>query len=115
MQTPWGKADNVIAIAPGIKWVSTPSHGGYRLSPARNRAVPEAWRNATFSGNAKIIGTDAVGWYEEDCDWCLVWLAFPDVMNEAAGRAPGSIDQARRTFKRWFIDTGKIPASDLDA
>ncbi len=31
-ETPWGTAQQVKAIAPGIAWCSTASHGGYWLS-----------------------------------------------------------------------------------
>lgn len=33
LSTPWGAADSVVQIAPGIVEVSTPSHGGILLDP----------------------------------------------------------------------------------
>lgn len=35
VETPWGVADHVKEIAPGIVSYRTPSHGGYYVSPAR--------------------------------------------------------------------------------
>src|SRR3990167_6057716 len=37
--TPWGIADHRERIADGIDFYSTPSHGGYFLSPERNALV----------------------------------------------------------------------------
>ena len=51
--------------------VQTASHGGFYLDAEMNAQVPEAWRVATFND----LGL--AGWYEEDCDWCLVALTFP--------------------------------------
>jgi hypothetical protein len=50
-RTPWGTADSVEDVAPGIVFASTPGHGGFKLSPERNAVVPDPLRN----GN---------GWYE---------------------------------------------------
>jgi hypothetical protein len=35
LSTPWGAADHVETIAPGIRSVSTPSHGGILLDAAQ--------------------------------------------------------------------------------
>jgi hypothetical protein len=48
--TPWGVADHVSEIAPGVVEVSTPSHGGFHLNAERNAKVPLAWRVASFQG-----------------------------------------------------------------
>lgn len=84
--TPWGAADTVTNVAPGIDCVTTPSHGGYRLSAEMNAQVPQAWRDASF-GKLGLTG-----WYEEDCDWCMVAMAFPEHFPEDARVA------AARTF-----------------
>lgn len=69
--TPWGSPQHVEQLAPGIWLAQTGSHGGFYLDADQNGQVPEAWRNASFNGQA------AAGWYEEDCDWCLVALTYP--------------------------------------
>jgi hypothetical protein len=67
--TPWGRPDTITEIAPGITFYSTPSHGGYHLSPARIASMPKPLRDfQPFAGP---------GFYEEDCDWSIVCLAFP--------------------------------------
>lgn len=69
MNTPWGQSDFHEHIADGIDLYSTPSHGGYHLSLARQRQlIPAAHTNNTYNGPA---------WWEEDCDWAVVFLSFP--------------------------------------
>lgn len=63
--TPWGRADHVEEQIPGIASVTTSSHGGYKLSPKRNKAIHPAWRRRS-------------GWYEEDCEWAIVAHTFAD-------------------------------------
>ncbi len=63
-RTPWGEADYSQEIARGIMQYSTPSHGGIHLSPARQAEMPEELRLDS-------------GWYEEDCGWSLVAVAYP--------------------------------------
>ncbi len=64
-RTPWGPAQQVDEIAPGIASVHTSGHGGYKLSPERNATIPHALRRAS-------------GWYEEDAEWAVVGVTFPD-------------------------------------
>jgi hypothetical protein len=73
-RTPWGEAQNVEVIAPGIVDVDTASHGGVKLSPARNKLVPAALRQRS-------------GWYEEDCEAYVVSAVFPEAV--ASGRRYG--------------------------
>ncbi len=82
MNTPWGRADYVREIGNGILSVSTPSHGGYYVPPAMVARMPEAAR-ATFCGVS--------GWFEEDCDWALVAMSFPELF------PPEAVGHARRT------------------
>ena len=70
--TPWGPPQTVEVIAHGIFSVSTASHGGFYLDPDRNAEVPDYFKASTFNR----LGDS--GWYEEDCDWCIPALVFPD-------------------------------------
>jgi len=68
-QTPWGASQSSEEIAHGIVRHDTPSHGGYYVSPERVAQMPKALREfKPFAGS---------NWYEEDCDWAVVALAFP--------------------------------------
>ncbi|HEY3253806.1 MAG TPA: hypothetical protein VGJ91_07655 [Polyangiaceae bacterium] len=84
-RTPWGKADHVKEVVPGIWQVSTPGHGGYKLDREHNAKVHAAWRNAG-------------GWYEEDCEWARVVLTFPELFAE------NDREQAHSTAKQYTPD-----------
>jgi hypothetical protein len=71
--TPWGEADTWTTITPGIVRVCTPSHGGYHLAPHMQDKVPGYMRHPGDSFGAQR----AAGWYEEDVDWSIVALVFP--------------------------------------
>lgn len=74
-RTPWGNADFATTFALGITFYTTPSHGGFYLSPEREEAL-----QAKFPGFRPFCGV--AGWYEEDCDWSAVALTFPDAFPE---------------------------------
>lgn len=94
MNTPWGSSECVEDVGPGIVFVQTASHGGYKLEPFQNAKIPLSWRQASFNRN----GMD--GWYEEDCDWCLVALIFPQFFSHAEN----AIEHAADMFKNYFAD-----------
>lgn len=68
--TPWGPAQRTTELAPGITEYSTASHGGLHLSPEREAKVREL-----FPEHRPFCGLPC--WYEEDCDWAYVALAWP--------------------------------------
>ncbi|MBN9214673.1 MAG: hypothetical protein J0J04_07655 [Microbacterium sp.] len=63
-RTPWGPAQHVSNVGPGIIVASCAGHGGVKLSPERNREIPAALRNSS-------------GWYEEDCEYHIPARYFP--------------------------------------
>ena len=73
--TPWGRPDHRETIADGIVRFMTPSHGGIWLSPERLAAMPEALR-------AIPTWIDKPDWFEEDADWAIVCLAFPEYFSD---------------------------------
>lgn len=73
--SPWGRPDSVREIAPGIIEVSCPGHGGTLVTPEQLALMPEAFRLDAGPEGA---------WYEEDCEACLVILAFPDAYPPSA-------------------------------
>jgi len=81
--TPWGMSDSNTALAPGIGFYSTPSHGGIHLDDEHNRKMPEVIRNAN-------------GWYEEDCEWAKVALIFPEAFK------PSQVLSAKETLENWL-------------
>ena len=58
--SPWGQIDDAVIIIPGIDLVSTPSHGGARVShDAAMLLSPEARKCSCWDGGYL--------WFEEEC------------------------------------------------
>lgn len=87
MKSPWGAIETMTEIAPGIVQVTTPSHGGIHVSPERLAKMPEELRATPYS---------AGGWFEEDCDWALVAVCFPEAF------APEMVAAAKRMIERVY-------------
>lgn len=62
--TPWGTAQYAYRYMRGVTFYGTAGHGGFKVSEKLNATMP-----------AHLRIDD--GWYEEDCDWSKVALAFP--------------------------------------
>lgn len=65
--SPWGLIQSVTPLGPDAAVVTTASHGGIRISPPALDRLPEPLRKTAYSGG---------GWFEEDCDWVLPYLAL---------------------------------------
>lgn len=89
MRTPWGAAQEARVVAPGVGWVGTPGHGGVKLSPEMNRRMPDYMRRPG-------------GWYEEDCDWALPYVALADILRQ--GGEASAADAAMETLRKWHPD-----------
>ena len=98
VQTPWGLSQSSEEIAPGIVFHSTASHGGYELSPARVASMPKPLREfEPWAGP---------GYYEEDCDWSVVCLAFPQFFpDDAQGAAMRTLERYKPEVFREFMAT----------
>jgi hypothetical protein len=91
--SPWGLIDSVTPLGPDAVAVSTPSHGGIWVSPAGLARIPEPLRATVYSGG---------GWFEEDCDWCIPYLALGlHAFEEPAERQDRVRAAARRTLETW--------------
>ncbi|MHB8565317.1 MAG: DUF7007 domain-containing protein, partial [Acidiferrobacteraceae bacterium] len=88
--TPWGPSQKQEKKADGIVSHSTASHGGYCLSAQRQAEMPEYLR---------LGHENETGWYEEDCDWCLVAVAFPQFFSQEEQVA------ALTTLRNWRPET----------
>lgn len=64
--TPWGGSQMAVIYAEGVVSHSTAGHGGFHLSPDRNAKIHP------------VLRKDAP-WYEEDCEWAIVALSFPEL------------------------------------
>ena len=95
-RSPWGRIQNVKRVAAGISWISTAGHGGFRLSKTRYESMPANLRACSFTGNQ---------FFEEDCSWCAVVMAFPQFFD-----ADQTLSAAM-TFNKWYA---KTPAQVAD-
>lgn len=69
--SPWGLVQTAETVAPGITFVTTAGHGGFHLTDDRVKQMPRALRKP----NGDV-------WFEEDCEWGLVVLSFPDLFSK---------------------------------
>lgn len=83
--SPWGAIQHAKQVAEGIELVSTAGHGGFKLDRRRNAKMPEVFRRPG-------------GWYEEDCEYALVVLIFPELFSEK------EVEAAHKSAKNWFPD-----------
>ena len=60
-----------------------------KLSSERNQDVHEVWRRPD-------------GWYEEDCEWAIVAVTFPECYS------PEHAATARTTARNWFPDEYEV-------
>lgn len=74
LETPWGPAQTVHELAPGLLAVSTASHGGLWLDAERwahfCKGFPDLSKGTKYSPPQ---------WLEEDCDCRLAFLLWPEV------------------------------------
>lgn len=98
--TPWGSPDNQTQIASGIVRFDTPSHGGLWVRPDLNAKIPDKYKKASFGQQG------LQGWYEEDCDWCIVALVFEAEYRAYCDKygmdADACIAGAKQTFNGWI-------------
>lgn len=73
LETPWDVAQTARDVGQGVLCVTTAGHGGYYVPDELLSRIPEAcqlWA-AKWSGSRN--------WYEEDCCWAAVAVAFPEL------------------------------------
>lgn len=91
--SPWGAIQTVEPLGPDAVMVTTASHGGLRISLTALARLPEAIRETAFSRD---------GWFEEDCDWALPYLALGlDAYERDAARGGEVWAAAVRTVQRF--------------
>lgn len=98
--TIWGEADTILPVAQGIYLVTTPSHGGYVLSKDRIEVL-----KFMFPCAKPYKGDDR--YWEEDCDWVYVAMAFPqhfddDLVQLATKQYQINIEQ-ETPMSKWHV------------
>ena len=82
--SPWGRIQDVEPIVKDVWSVSTPGHGGLKLSRRYNARMPAYMRSPG-------------GWYEEDIRWSLPVLVFAAEFADQ----PKLVQAAHETAKNW--------------
>ena len=72
--SPWGTVQQYTELIPGVWSVSTPSHGGIKVTPQFNAKIPDYAKTS-------IYGAPHSGWYEEDVDWCIPYCFLEQDLN----------------------------------
>jgi len=85
--SPWGQIDIRQELAPGIIAVSTPSHGGFWLSPERWQDLMAAYDE---------FNCTAPQWLEEDCEVALAVLLWPTEFS------PGLVNGCVGMVEGWW-------------
>jgi len=91
--TPWGVPDEAVEFASGIWLVSTPSHGGYWVAPDLYATMPEILRDCSCTKD---------NWFEEDCAWHALVVAYPELLPMHDAR------QARAALNDALIEPEKL-------
>jgi hypothetical protein len=91
--SPWGPIQTVTDLGPDAVAVTTASHGGISVSLKALARIPEPLRQTAYSGD---------GWYEEDCDWCIPYVALSlDAFEPEAARGATCWTAAWTTLSRY--------------
>ncbi len=77
-RSPWGQVQYQYNYTKGIDFVSTASHGGFKLDSKVNLLIPIDFRRNN-------------GWYEEDCDASIIVFFFPNIFNEEQRKQAESV------------------------
>ena len=104
-QSPWGTIDGVTDILPGMWFVSTPSHGGIKLSPERQKQIPESLRLGKRA--VPYVPDTGKSWYEEDCEWAIPYCVFEKELKEQGRGIAGKLwsnERHKETLRTWYPD-----------
>jgi hypothetical protein len=94
--SPWGPIQTVTPLGPDAVAVTTASHGALQVSPGALERMPAPIRQTAYSAN---------GWFEEDCDWALPYLALGlDAFEPEPARGPALRAAAIRTVRAYHPD-----------
>jgi hypothetical protein len=93
--TAWGGSQMAVIYAEGVVAHMTAGHGGFHLSADRNAKIHPLLRKET-------------PWYEEDCEWAIVAISFPDLFTGY------ELSLAEKTIRNTWPDAWKaIHGSEL--
>ena len=98
LPTPWGDSQGCVETdVKGIEFHHTSSHGGYWVSPELAPQLADKVGACIGAGLDDPSGRGGT-WWEEDCAWAFVALAFPEAFpsEEAQKAARNTMRSLRR-------------------
>lgn len=104
MNSPWGRIDYVTKYMRGVSFVSTPSHGGFRvtLKALREYSIDFEY----LLSKAIVIGNYA--YFEEDCNAQLYLFDSPVVLKKLAEMSGQDADKlfnnCKESVEYWHKD-----------
>jgi hypothetical protein len=98
VNTPWGKSDSKITLARGISFVTTPSHGGFAVTPT---AALQYLSTAAVSRGKKYGG---YYFFEEDCDASIVLFELPQALRLKWSTGVPIKEELIKSLSRWHAD-----------
>ena len=105
--SPWGPIQTVTPLGPDVVAVTTASHGGLRVSLTALARMSEPIRQTAYSSG---------GWFEEDCDWALPYLALGlHVFESDPARGAEVRAAAVRTVRAFHPQHAVLLGADGDA
>lgn len=99
-RTPWGPAQTVRELVPGVVHVTTAEHGGLKLDRRRNAEIPAPLRHEG-------------GWYEEDESANIPEALIADLHETLSVQRRENARQACRDYfpDQWMASTGEVLTS----
>jgi hypothetical protein len=97
MNTPWGKSDSKITLAPGVSFVTTPSHGGFAVTPTA------ALHYLSTAAVARAAKYSNYYFFEEDCDALIVLFELPQALRIKYPGVPTK-DSLVKSLSIWHAD-----------
>lgn len=85
--SPWGSVQHSHTYTRGIRKVETAGHGGLVVSPTRMDQMPPALAAVGRRLDGYPGQRRGYGYFEEDCDWAAVAVAFPDLFADVHAEA----------------------------
>jgi hypothetical protein len=98
VNTPWGKSDSKITLARGISFVTTPSHGGFAVTPTA------ALQYLSTAAVARATKYGSYYFFEEDCDTYIVLFELPQALRIKWSTGVPTKEALIKSLSLWHAD-----------
>ena len=95
LDTPWGPAQTITELAPGVRIVTTASHGGLQIEEPQWLELPAAVRRTFTRLHSK-------GWAEEDCEMAIALVLLGLAEHAYFGGAQSKVRRAALGIANFY-------------